>query len=88
MAFTNEEMKILEGVPDEKKHELIQFAQFLVASQSEHVADERIKPLRQGGWVNGEIWISEDFNDPLEFISESEIHVLDAMRESKQEVAV
>ena len=88
MTFTPEEMKILEDVPAGKKQELIQFAQFLIDSQSGHAKDERVKPVRQGGWVKGEIWMSEDFNDPLEFVSDSEMRVLDAMREPRQEVAV
>lgn len=37
------------------------------------------KPVRHGEWVAGEVWISDDFDDPLEFVSPEEQRVLEAM---------
>ena len=85
MTFTEDELKILESIPAGKKQDLLQFAAFLKyeVSHEKPEAETEKKTLRRGGWVKGEIWMSEDFNDPLEFVSSSEMHVLEAMRESK-----
>ncbi len=88
MTFTNEELKILEDVPECERHTLLQFAHFLIVSQPEQENVETDKPVRHGEWVQGEIWMSEDFNAPLEFVSSDEIRVLNVMRETKQEAAV
>ena len=94
MTFTAEEQAILESVPAGKKQELLTFAQFLAdeAHSSEHDSETETKIYRRGGWVKGQIWMSDDFNDPLEFVSGSEMRVLEAVRESKrpelQEAAV
>lgn len=42
------------------------------------------KPVRQGGWVKGEIYISDDFNDPMDFVSEEEARLLEAFRASNK----
>ena len=94
MKFTEEEQAVLEGIPAGKKQELLNFAQFL--SEAEHSSDDdseaAAKIYRKGGWVKGQIWMSEDFNDSLEFVSDKEMRVLEAVRESKrpelQEAAV
>ena len=94
MTFTSEEMAILESIPAGKKQELLNFAHFLAgeAHSSEHDEETETKICRKGGWVKGQIWMSDDFNDPLEFVSGSEMRVLEAVRESKrpelQEAAV
>ena len=64
-------MKVLEGVPAGKWHEVMDFARYLIASsESENVQEtEKEKPYRSGGWVKGEIWMSDDFNDPMDFVS-------------------
>ncbi len=43
------------------------------------------KPIRHGGWVDGEIWMSDGFDDPLEFVSPEEMKVLEAMRADKKQ---
>ena len=93
MTFSNEELKILESIPPGTKHELLSFARFLARkAEEESKPDAEKKNRRSGGWVKGKIWMSDNFNDPLDFVSSDEMHVLEAMRENKkaelQEVAV
>ena len=38
------------------------------------------KALRQGGWIKSEIYMSDDFNDSFEPVSEKEMRVLEAVR--------
>ena len=82
MTFTEDELKILESIPAGKKQDLLQFAAFLKDAH-EKVKDapkkKRDRP-RLVGVLEGKVWMSEDFNDPLEFVSSSEMHVLEAMR--------
>ena len=89
MNLQEEALKAVKDVPIGSLPELIKFARFLKTSHQEAI-DKRMavkdkKPVRQGGWVKGEIWMSDDFNDPLEFVSEDEMLVLEAMRAHKLE---
>ena len=94
MILSEEDLKVLEGVPAGKWHEVMDFARYLIASSEKEKIPEakQDKPYRSGGWVEGEIWMSDDFNDPMDFVSDDEMRVLGAMRDSKrekmQEVAV
>ena len=84
MILREKDLKELEKVPAGKWHEVMEFARFLTdVAKSEREREK--KPLRHGEWVEGEIWISDDFNDPMEFVSPEEMKVLDAMRESKKQ---
>ena len=94
MKFTEDELAILESIPVGRKQELLQFAQFLKETHEKVVntpKKKREKP-RLVGALEGKVWMSDDFNDPLEFVSPDEMRVLDAMRVSKrpelQEAAV
>ena len=91
MILREEDLKVLEGVPAGKWHEVIDFARFLAGCSEDELNTEE-KPCRHGEWVKGEIWMSDDFNDPLEFVSPEEMRVLETMRENKksdlQEAAV
>ena len=82
MTLREEALKAVEDVPECKLPELIQFANFLKISLATSEKKEN-KPLRHGGWVKGEIFMAEDFNDPLEFVSEDEMKMLKAMRAQK-----
>ena len=84
MILREQDIKELEKVPAGKWHELMDFVRFLTESAK---ADRmRVnKPVRHGEWVEGEIWMSDDFNDPLEFVSPEEMKVLEAVRESKKQ---
>ena len=82
MTLREQALKAGEDVPESKLPELIQFANFLRISLATFDNKEN-KPLRHGGWVKGEIFMSEDFNDPLDFVSEDEMSVLEAVRAQK-----
>lgn len=86
MTFTPEEMKILEDVPAGKKQELIQFAEFLRDAHQKALSEGRKKRDRPRllGVLKGQIWMSDDFNDPMDFVSEDEMRVLEAMRTQKE----
>lgn len=84
MKFTEEELAILESIPAGRKQELLQFAQFLTDKAKPEATTEK-KTRRSGGWVKGKIWMSDDFNDPLEFVSPDEMRVLEAMRVGKRQ---
>ncbi|MBQ9574042.1 MAG: DUF2281 domain-containing protein [Synergistaceae bacterium] len=87
MIINGEDLKVLENVPAGKWHEVMDFARFIIADAEKEKLPEvkREKPYRSGGWVKGKIWMSDDFNDPLEFVSESEMKILKAIREDKRE---
>ena len=74
MTLKEEALKALENVPIGSLPELIKFARFLRSSHQEEIetwkAKKNKKPVRHGGWVKGEVWMSDDFNDSLEFVSE------------------
>ena len=74
MKFTEDELAILESIPAGRKQELLQFAEFLAGKKNPEGATEK-KTRRSGGWVKGKIWMSDDFNDPLEFVSPDEMRV-------------
>ena len=60
----------------------------LLKAQQELQEMKKQAERRQGGWVKGKIWISDD---SLEFVSDDEIKILEAIRNNKkepQEVAV
>ena len=94
MKFTDEELAVLESIPAGKKQELLNFAQFLTDAvhSSDDDSEAKTKIYRKGGWIKGQIWMSDDFNDPLEFVSDREMRVLEAVRDTKspelQEAAV
>ena len=86
MTFTDEEMKILEDVPAGKRQELLQFANFLNETHQKAINSgmkKRDRP-RLVGVLKGQVWISDDFNDPMDFVSEDEMRLLDAMRTQKK----
>ena len=87
MILREEDLKVLEGVPAGKWHEVMDFARYLIAnSEKEKMTEAKEDKLyRSGGWVKGEIWMSDDFNDPMDFVSDDEMRVLEAMRNNKKE---
>jgi hypothetical protein len=56
-------------LPEQKQAEVLNFLNFLIASQSEvhsqQESDAQPKRQRVLGLNKGEIWMSDDFNDPL-----------------------
>ncbi len=95
MTLREEALKAVEEVPEYKLEALIQFARFLKeADLTVGVPESKpnSKPYRKGGWVKGEIWMSDDFDDQFEFVSREEMRMIEALRESRkmelQEAAV
>ena len=86
MTFTAEEQAILESIPAGKKQELLTFAQFLkeLHEKAKNTPKKKRERPRLVGALEGEIWMSDDFNDPLEIVSPDEMKVLEAMREAKK----
>ena len=82
MTLREEIMQNINEVPENSLTLLLQFVRFL----KEEAKMEKLekKTIRHGGWVKGEIWMSDDFDDPLEFVSADEMRVLEAMRENKR----
>ena len=87
MKFTDEELAVLEGIPAGKKQELLNFAQFLqdMHNKAKNTPKKKRDRPRLVGALEGKIWMSDDFNDPLEFVSPDEMRVLEAMREAKKQ---
>ncbi len=88
MTLKEEILHDINDVPESSLQTLLQFVRFLI-SNSEASGKESKKPYRSGKWIQGEILMSDDFDDPMEFVSESEMRILEAMRDEKiQEAAV
>ena len=85
MILREEDLKILREVPAENWHILMHLANYLAEEHKKliHSGKKRNKP-RLLGALEGKIWISDDFNDPLEFVSDDEMRVLEAMRTHKE----
>lgn len=89
MTLSSEDVKILENVPAGSWPMVIQFAQTLTEMHQKKintVKQKRDKP-RLIGALKGKIWMSDDFNDPLEFVSEEEMRLLETMRAGKKSEA-
>ncbi|MBQ7578141.1 MAG: DUF2281 domain-containing protein [Synergistaceae bacterium] len=83
LTFNDEELKILADVPAGKIPELLDFARFLRESHDRSTQNKRTKP-RLVGALEGKVWMSDDFNDPMDFVSDEEMRVLEAMRSRKK----
>ena len=81
MVLREEDLKILREVPAENWHILMHLANYLAEEHKKliHSGKKRSKP-RLLGALEGKVWISDDFNDPMDFVSKDEMRVLEAMR--------
>ena len=89
MTLREEILHDIEDVPENSLQLLLQFVRFLRESRAVPVKREkkkRDKP-RLLGVLEGQVWMSDDFDDPLEFVSPEEMKVLEAMREAKKSEA-
>ena len=88
MILREEDLKVLEGVPAGKWHEVMDFARYLTEEHKKIISSgkKREKP-RLWGALEGQVWMSDDFNDPMDFVSPEEMRVLEAMREAKKSEA-
>lgn len=53
-----------ESLPPEKQAEVVDFIQFLKSRQAQQ--SQQQKPKRPFGVLKGEVWMSDDFDAPLE----------------------
>ncbi len=85
MILREEDLKVLSEVPAGKWHEVMDFARYLTEEHKKIISSgkKREKP-RLWGALEGQVWMSDDFNDPMDFVSPEEMRVLEAMREAKK----
>lgn len=85
MILRDEDLKVLENVPAGKWHEVMDFARYLTEEHQKKInsGKKRDSP-RLWGALEGKVWMSDDFNDPMDFVSEEEMKVLEAMRSQKK----
>lgn len=74
MMLSEEDLKVLAEVPAGKWHEVMDFARYLTEEHKKKIdsGKKREKP-RLWGALEGEIWMSDDFNEPLELVPEGEL---------------
>lgn len=86
MVLRDEDLKVLREVPADSWHILMNLAQHLAEEHRKVISSKkkRDKP-RLWGALEGKVWISDDFNDPMDFVSEKEQRVLEAMRAQNKE---
>lgn len=86
MILREKDIKELEKVPAGKWHEVMEFARAVTEAHKKAInsGKKRDKP-RLWGALEGQVWISDDFNDPMDFVSPEEQKVLEAMRENKKQ---
>ena len=78
MILREEDIKELEKVPAGKWHGVIDFARYLTESHRKAIdspAKKRERP-RLLGVLEGQVWMSDDFNEPMELVTESELRAL------------
>lgn len=86
MTLREEILHNIEEVPESSLQLLLQFVRFLRESP---VVPEKPKKKKRDkprllGALEGKVWISDDFNDPMDFVSPEEQRVLEAMRAAKK----
>ena len=86
MILREKDLQELEKVPAGKWHEVMEFARAVTEAHKKAInSDKKRDKPRLWGVLEGQVWISDDFNDPMDFVSSEEQKVLDAMRESKKQ---
>lgn len=89
MTLKEEILHCIDDVPERSMPLLLQFVRFLRESPA---VTEQLKEKKKRdrprllGVLKGQVWMSDDFNDPMDFVSEDEQRVLEAMREVKRKV--
>ena len=86
MKLREEALMMLEQVPEYKMSELIHFMRFLAECPVDLGRQEKPKgsPCRLLGVLKGKVWMSDDFNDKLEYVSPEEMKMLEEFRASKK----
>ena len=77
MILRDEDLKVLENVPAGKWHEVMDLARKLAEEHQKKInsGKKRDRP-RLWGVLKGKVWMSEDFNEPMELVYESELREL------------
>ncbi|MBQ9574040.1 MAG: DUF2281 domain-containing protein, partial [Synergistaceae bacterium] len=86
MTLREEILHSIDDVPESSLQLLLQFVRFLrecpvVTAKKEKKKRDRPRLL---GVLEGKVWMSDDFNDPMDFVSPEEAKVLEAMRTAKK----
>ncbi|MBQ2617393.1 MAG: DUF2281 domain-containing protein [Synergistaceae bacterium] len=86
MTIRQEILHYIDEVPENSLQLLLQFVRFLRESPAVPAKREKKKRDRPRllGVLEGQVWISDDFNDPMDFVSPEEQKVLEAMRAAKK----
>lgn len=86
MKLREEALMMLEQVPEYKMSELIHFMRFLTECPVNLGEQDKPKgkPRNMSGILKGKIWMSDDFNDKLEYVSKEELHMLEEFRAGKK----
>ena len=76
-VFLDEEvLKVFASMPDALKLEVLHYAEYLISKhlQNPEISSQLEKPKkkRQAGSLKGKIWMSDDFDDPIENFEEYE----------------
>lgn len=57
-------------LPENLKQEVLHFVQFLKQKQTGNIKTEKLRKKRKAGSAQGEIFMAEDFDEPLEDFAE------------------
>lgn len=90
MTLREEALLEFEQVPDFKLSELIHYMRFLrQCPVSLGKPDKpRGKPRNLWGALEGQVWVADDFNEPLELVPESELKEIRAKKTETQAVTL
>ncbi len=73
-SLDEEVLKVFAGMPDALKVEVLHYAEYLISKYLHNsevsVQLEKSKKKRQAGVLKGKIWMSDDFDEPLEEMKE------------------
>ena len=78
MTLREEILHDIENVPESSLQLLLQFVRFLRESPVVPAKREKKKRDRPRllGVLEGQVWMSDDFNDPMELVPQSELRAL------------
>ena len=87
MTLRKEAIHALDGVPDFRLPELIRYMRFLSECPVNlgNTGQPKGKPSDIIGILKGRIWVSEDFDEPMELLSASEIRELRGLQVRQEE---
>ncbi len=89
MTLREEVIMNLEQIPENKLSVLLHFMHFLSECPITLGMPEKTKgrPRDLLGILKGKVWVSDDFSDKLEYVSQDELKILEDMRAKKKAAA-